>query len=90
MKRIYKYKIPVEDYVEIDLPEGAKVLSFQCQREAPVIWALVDPGAPPQKRRFRFAGTGHSINEATENLSFIGTAQMASGALICHLFEMLE
>ncbi len=88
MKKIFKYPIQVGDHVSINLPVGAKLLSFQCQGEQPCLWALVDPEAPLEARQFRFAGTGHSIEEPSEDLQFVGTAQMMGGSLVWHLFEI--
>jgi len=99
MLKVYKYSIrrrirsiiktiPIGDEFEIDLPRGAKILSFQCQHDMPNIWALVNPDALHEKRQFRFSGTGHPINIPLEKLEFIGTAQMQGGDLIWHLFEV--
>lgn len=84
--KVFKYDIPLDDEVSVDLPEGAQVLTFQAQREQPCIWALVDPVARLRPRRFRVAGTGHAILNARE-LRYVGTAQFRSGSLVFHLFE---
>lgn len=88
--RIFKYKIEIGGTTELTLPKGAKVLSFQCQREVPCIWVLLDAdSAEQEKRAFIIIGTGQPITQtALEGLEFIGTAQMAEGALVWHLFEI--
>ena len=88
MLSVYKYEIPFSDYFELDLPKGAKVLHFDMQQGIPCLWALVEPGAPTTKRMFRFAGTGHPIDEAPAQLKFVNTAQYRS--FVWHVFEVLE
>ena len=90
MNKVFKYPVKIEDHVTLEMPKGAKLLSFQCQYDQPCLWALVDPEAPLESRTFRFVGTGHPIEEPAEKLSFVGTAQMRGGALIWHLFEITE
>ncbi len=88
MLKVFKYSMRTGNYASIAMPKGAKLLSFQCQGHTPCLWALVDPSAEIETRKFRFSGTGHPIEEDPESLRFVGTAQMAGGALIWHLFEI--
>jgi hypothetical protein len=88
MRKVFKYDVPVDDVFALDIPEGAKILSFQAQRDRPTIWALVNPDAPAERRQFRLAGTGHPITDFDDELSFVGTCQMMSGSLVWHLFEL--
>jgi len=85
MKRVFKYPFLVEGAFEIALPAGAEVLSVQVQRETPCIWALISTEEPAVPRRFRLVGTGQPVDFAGR---FIGTFQLASGALVFHLFEI--
>ncbi len=89
MRKVFKYDVPVEDVFTLDMPEGAKILSFQTQRDLPMIWALVNPDAPMQSRKFRLAGTGHPIADYDDELSFVATCQMMGGSLVWHLFELV-
>lgn len=89
MKKIYKYVVPLEG--EIELPKGSRILSFQIQREDPCIWVLVDPLEEAlEARQFRIVGTGHPMGEDLESGVYLGTVQMANGALVWHLFERRE
>jgi hypothetical protein len=83
---IYKYPVPVQDEPAVWLPQGARVLTVQTQREIPYIWALVDPKAYTTLRVFRLAGTGQPISE-TDDLRYIGTFQLHDGQFVFHLFE---
>lgn len=53
--------------------------------EIPCIWALVNPEAPKEIRKFRLFGTGHPFPD--EPLSHVGTFKMAHDKLVFHLFE---
>ena len=72
----------------VRMPTGAEVLSVQTQRETPCIWALVNPDAPPENRRFEVYGTGQPIN-LSRPLKPLGTVQMMGGYLIFHVFEVI-
>ena len=91
MTKVYKYKIPILDTFELDLPKDTRVLSFQCQKEDFCIWALVNTlDVELETRKFRLCGTGHDIYEWEKRLIFIGTAQKFGGELVFHLFEIIE
>jgi hypothetical protein len=86
-RRVYKYELPVDDHVIVDMPVGAKVFSVHEQYGNVCVWALIDPCENrTQKRSFRIAGTGHPI-EYDDRLVFIGSVFMHSGSLVFHVFE---
>lgn len=84
MRTIYKYSLVFEDWQIVQMPIGAKILSFAEQNEQPVIWALVDPNAPVVEYRVRMVGTGHSFDH--RGLKNVGTAQFQSGVRMFHLY----
>lgn len=88
MKRIFKYEIPITDEFELELPRGVQILTFQAQYNKPVIWAIIDPEEDTfEKVSFKLFGTGHPIPKDANSFSYIGTAQMANGQLVWHLFK---
>lgn len=89
MLAVHKYPMPCEDHFVMTLPIGARLLSVQVQRGQPCLWAIVDPSAANETRRFRFAGTGHPITERAEVLVFVSTFQMEGGSLVFHVFEII-
>jgi hypothetical protein len=89
MQVIWKFEIKTDDVIKIKMPEGAKILTIDSQHTIPCIWALCDPIAKVETRKFIILGTGHPI-EDTENLKYIGTYQMYGGDLIFHVFEEKE
>ena len=85
-QKIWKYPINTQDVnFVLEIPKGAKPLYFESQRGVPTLWILVNPNNKFEKRYFRIVGTGDTIEE--DNLTYIGTTQLADGDLIFHLFE---
>ena len=88
MLEVFKYQLRPDNYIDIQLPEGAQILPVQTQGDMPCLWALVNPENRRIKKRFRLAGTGHPIKEDRSELFYHGTFQLHGGALIFHLFEL--
>jgi len=89
VKSIWKFQFRIHDRVDIEMPVGARVLAVQMQNDQPCLWALVDPKAVKESRVFRVFGTGHPVPDGLP-MDFVGTFQMAGGALVWHLFESRE
>jgi len=87
---VYKYPIPMVEEFSLSLPATAEILTVQMQGHIPQLWALVDPDALTETRRFRLAGTGHLIDQRKGYPEYIATFQMADGDLVWHLFELEE
>ena len=81
---IWKYPVEATDSFLVEMPIGARILSVQVQRDEVCMWALVDPNAPTEGRRFNVYGTGHPIRR--DPGEFVGTFQLRGGALVFHLF----
>lgn len=98
-RKMFRYPVAITDEQTIAMPQGALILSVQRREgslviagtgshEAVEMWALVDPDQPPEQRRIRVAGTGHSL-PTEEDLEFLGTVQVAGGRAVFHVFEVL-
>ena len=88
MKKIWKFQIQLVDFFSIEnMPEGAEILTVQCQHGVPHIWALCDPNQAPKIRYFRLVRTGHEIAESSMP-QYLGSFQLANGRLVFHLFEI--
>lgn len=85
MNAVWKYPISLIDYVSVEMPRGAQVLSAQIQRGFLTLWALVDTDARLEVREFRIFGTGEYIDD---NLKFIATIQLPETELVFHIFEI--
>lgn len=84
IERVYKYELPVGDWISLTMPEGAEPLCVQVQRGSPYLWARVQVGAPPVLHHFRIAGTGHDLGSNVGR--HIDTFQIDGGALVFHVF----
>ena len=70
---------------DIKLPVGARILTVHEQNDEVVIWALVDPKAPLETRRFNIHPTGYSEVSGLE--TYIGTVHI--GSFVWHVFEAI-
>lgn len=84
IQRVYKYELPLGDWVSITMPEGAEPLCVQVQHGCPQLWARVTIGNPPVIHHFRTAGTGHALGSNVGR--HIGSFQLAGGSLVFHVF----
>lgn len=82
--RVYKYPLPLGDWVSVTMPEGAEPLCVQVQDGEPRLWARVTVGAPPVVHHFRIAGTGHDLGSNVGR--HIDSFQLLGGGLVLHLF----
>lgn len=89
MKRVYKYKLEIQDHQVVSLPKGARILSVANQREDIVLYAEVDDEQKGITDIDIFIhGTGHVMNE-NANL-FLGTVLLREGYLVFHVFANKE
>ena len=83
-KVIWKFGIPIADGFSITMPEKTELLHFAVQDGVPALWALVDPEAPIENRRFALFGTGQEY-PCFDLIRYIGTIQ--ERRYVWHLFE---
>lgn len=83
MRTIWKFQLTAMD---VPMPEGAEICTFELQAGVPCVWAIVESEAPKQVRRFAIFGTGHALPAETEGC-YVGSAQ--DGPFVWHLFELL-
>lgn len=84
---VWKFIIDIKTRQTVLMPEGAIIRHAGTQGDVTTLWAQVNPTAPPVRRHIEIFGTGHPMDEAERD--YIGTTQMAGGALIWHIFERL-
>lgn len=91
IKKIFKYQLETVDTQDVVMPKGAEVLTIQTQNEVPCIWALVNPDEETETRVFEIFGTGHDVYcDMGVDRKYLGTYQLAGGALIFHAFERIN
>lgn len=81
---IWKYEIPVTGSFSVPMPKGSEIIAFQSQNDHLCIWAQVNPSNEKEERKFHLVGTGHEIPKTAGH--YWGTAQMANGSLVWHLY----
>lgn len=93
--KIYKYQLwSGIGTTNIEMPKGAKILSFQYQQKTICavtkqgfgilyIWCLIDETQPKEIREFVMVGTGFEFDSS--KLTYIGTVQEEQ--YVWHLFE---
>lgn len=88
MKTIWKFPLAAQAINEIEIPAESEILTVQSQNELACMWALVNPHARKEKRKFAVFGTGHTIPDNIKKENYIGSFQLQFGALIFHVFEV--
>lgn len=96
MKKIFKYPLDAdydgmtarwEPCKAMELPCGAQILSVDIQNGKPVMWALVNPDAPMEKRKIYISNTGGELPDDFGRRRFIGTLLFGGGRIVLHVFE---
>lgn len=87
-KTIWKFGLLASSSFSIEMPANARLLHVGMQNNTANVWALVDPTAPKEQRKFLLYGTGHPIGEPLDGYDFVGTFQVQEGVmpLVFHLF----
>ena len=90
---VWKFTLPVQAAVTVELPVGAQVLDVQVQGTdipgAPLtMWAAVDPTGGMERRAFVVAGTGHTLpfDVLDAKVAHVATVQTAA-RLVWHVFD---
>lgn len=86
MRVVHKYTVHPSE-LSVDTYEGARFLHVANQREQITVWAEVNPQAPRCARFLHVVGTGF---DAPEDADYIGTALMASGTFVFHIYADRE
>lgn len=87
---IFKYELNLVDKQIVNLPDGAKIISAQNQRDKVCIWAMVDGKAIDKPRTMAIVGTGNPLPKINPDQKFehIDTVQVYG--LVWHVFEIVN
>lgn len=89
MKTIWKFELPEDDIIPVQMPMGAKILSAKAIDGRIFVWAEVEDDAPSEERLFEVFGTGHPmVSEMGTEREFVQTVFM--GWLVFHVYERLN
>ena len=85
---IWKAEVEIDNFQNVVMPAGSKVLSIANQFGQTCIWfAVPDTKAEKVNVTIRMIGTGHSVgDDEFDNMSFIGTVMKGGGARVYHAF----
>jgi hypothetical protein len=85
--RIWKYKLEINDFQEIETPSGGEILTAQMQGNELQLWVLVNENSIHKTtRKIAIYGTGNPMPESCGK--YISTFQLHNGALVFHVFEL--
>ncbi len=83
MSEVWKFPLAIEDAQAIPMPADADLLFVAVQNEQLCLWARVIPTSEVRTRQIIIRGTGHPIWQQP----YIGSALMADGSLVWHVFD---
>lgn len=91
---IQKYPLLLQYRQTVDMPKGARILDVQFEvrdeKNAFVMWALVDPEADAAPCKIVILRTGnHTTKEHAAALAHRGTLQDPEDGTVFHVFEEL-
>ncbi len=84
---VYRYRLPITDVAEVEMPERPDILSLGPPRDGRDeldMWALINPDAPLRTYRFLVCGTGHPVPE--NRGAFVGSVTTHGGQLVWHVW----
>lgn len=82
--KIFKYELPLDDLVTLELPLGSEVLSVGEQNGKVYLWAKFNSATQfMEKRKFKIVGTGGEFDD--HRLQYIGTVH--ERIFVWHIFE---
>ena len=91
MNRIFKYSLPVQEKLAIELPAGAKIIRVEDVEGLFYLWAIVNPEAETEKRYLEFYKTGQPIETPLVDLVFLGTCKLFIMQELClYVFENIN
>lgn len=87
---VYKYSLTGYDGTDVAMPIGAQILKvdFQSPSLDVRLWALVDPSAQKEIRRFVVWPTGRYVPDG--RCEHIGSFGFNSNEVVFHCFEVTE
>ena len=85
MNIIYKYELALTYKSIIKLPANSTILSLQTQSGIPCIWVWMDVGKKTEVEVILYTIPTGQVTDL-ENAKFLGTYQLAEGALVFHVF----
>lgn len=91
MKAIYKYSLPVQEKLTIELPRGAQIIRVEDVAGLFWLWAIVDPEAEKEPRHIECYKTGQPIETPLQHLKYLGACKLFIMQELClYMFENIH
>jgi hypothetical protein len=88
VKVIYKYPLPVQEKLTIELPAGAKIIRVDDVDGLFWLWAIVDNEAPLEPRHIECYKTGQPMPDDEHLLIYLGCCKLFIMQELClYMFE---
>lgn len=88
MNAIYKYSLPVQEKLVIELPMGAQIIRVEDVAGLFWLWAIVDPEAEKEPRYIECYKTGQPIETPLQHLKYLGACKLFIMQELClYVFE---
>lgn len=90
MKAIYKYSLPVQEKLTVELPAGAQIIRVEDVDGLFFLWAIVETDAdhPKETRFIECYKTGQPIETPLSELIYIGACKLFIMQELClYMFE---
>lgn len=83
-KTIWKFHLPIQDSVTLEMPAGAKVLHIAATLDGALqLWAEVEAGRPVAARTFLVYGTGFAMPDDPGS----HVATVVADPFVWHVYE---
>jgi hypothetical protein len=76
--------------IEVQIPDGSKVLTAQRDQDRLIIYALSDPEKPLGTRNFLILANDLGYYSGNDSLSYINTFPRYRSEIIFHMLEILN
>lgn len=88
MKSIYKYPLPVQEKLVIELPKDAHIIRVDDVAGLFWLWAIVETEAEKEPRYIECYKTGQPIETPLEYLKYLGSCKLFIMQELClYMFE---
>lgn len=90
MNAIFKYPLPVQEKLTIELPAGAQIIRVEDVAGLFFLWAIVetDPEYPKETRYIECYKTGQPIETPLGDLKYLGACKLFIMQELClYMFE---
>lgn len=91
MERIYKFALPLQEEVSLELPKDSKIIRVDVIDGLPFLWAICNTKNSAEVIHLEMYKTGQEFKSYSENLQYLGTCKLFIGQELClYIFKKLK